>query len=47
MITFAEHIHRIQPIIDQMNAIHWKGRRENFLAALRQEIGLYYTSSAS
>ena len=44
MITFAEHIHRIQPIIDQMNAIHWKGRREKFQAAHQQEIELYYTS---
>ncbi|MBQ6256378.1 MAG: plasmid mobilization system relaxase, partial [Clostridia bacterium] len=44
MITFAEHIHRIQPIIDQMNAIHWKGSREKFRAAHQQEIDLYYTS---
>ena len=33
MITFAEHIRRIQPIIDEMNAIHWKGRREKYRAA--------------
>ena len=44
MITFAEHINRIQPIIDEMNAIHWKGRREKFRAAHQQEIDLYYTS---
>lgn len=44
MITFAEHIHRIQPIIDKMNAIHWKGSREKFQAAHQQEIDLYYTS---
>jgi NADH dehydrogenase/NADH:ubiquinone oxidoreductase subunit G len=44
MITFAEHIRRIQPIIDEMNAIHWKGRREKFRAAQQQEIDLYYTS---
>ena len=44
MITFAEHIRRIQPIIDEMNAIHWKGRREKFRAAHQQEIDLYYTS---
>ncbi|MBQ9262671.1 MAG: hypothetical protein IJ189_00500, partial [Clostridia bacterium] len=44
MITFAEHIRRIQPIIDQMNAIHWKGSREKFRAAHRQDIDLYYTS---
>ena len=44
MITFAEHIHRIQPIIDEMNAIHWKGSREKFRAAHQQEIDLYYTS---
>ncbi|MBQ9342962.1 MAG: hypothetical protein IJT99_02065, partial [Clostridia bacterium] len=44
MITFAEHIHRIQPIIDQMNAIHWKGRREKFRVDHQDEIDLYYTS---
>ena len=44
MITFAEHIRRIQPIIDEMNAIHWKVRREKFRAAHQQEIDLYYTS---
>ena len=44
MITFGEHIRRIQPIIDQMNAIHWKGSREKFRDAHQQEIDLYYTS---
>ena len=44
MITFAEHIRRIQPIIDEMNTIHWKGRREKFRAVHQQEIDLYYTS---
>ncbi|MBR4334097.1 MAG: plasmid mobilization system relaxase, partial [Clostridia bacterium] len=44
MITFAEHIRRIQPIIDEMNAIHWKGRREKFQAAHQSDIDLYYTS---
>ena len=44
MIIFAEHIRRIQPIIDEMNAIHWKGRREKFQTAHQQEIDLYYTS---
>ncbi len=44
MITFGEHIRRIQPIIDEMNAIHWKGRREKFRAAHQQEIDLYYSS---
>ena len=44
MITFAEHIRRIQPIIDEMNAIHWKGRREKFQAAHQNDIDLYYTS---
>jgi len=44
MITFAEHIRHIQPIIDQMNAIHWKGSREKFRAAHQQDIDLYYTS---
>lgn len=44
MITFAEHIRRIQPIIDEMNAIHWKGRREKYRTAHQQEIDLYYTS---
>ena len=44
IITFAEHIHRIQSVIDEMNAIHWKGRREKFRAAHQDEIDLYYTS---
>ena len=44
MITFAEHIRRIQPIIDEMNAIHWKGRRKKFQAAHQSDIDLYYTS---
>ena len=38
------YIRRIQPIIDQMNAIHWKGSREKFRTAHRQDIDLYYTS---
>ena len=44
MITFGEHIRRIQPIIDEMNAIHWKGSREKFRAAHQNDINLYYTS---
>ena len=44
MISFAGHIHRIQPIIDEMNAIHWKGRREKFRAAHERDIDLYYFS---
>ena len=44
MITFAEHIRRIQPVIDEMNAIHWKGRREKFRTTHQQEIDLYSTS---
>ena len=44
MITFAEHIHRIQPVIDEMDGIHWKGSREKFRAAHQDEIDLYYTS---
>ena len=44
MITFAEHIRRIQPVIDEMNGIHWKGRREKFRTDHQDEIDLYYTS---
>ena len=44
MITFAEHIRRIQPVIDKMNSIHWKGRREKFRTDHQDEIDLYYTS---
>ena len=44
MITLAEHIHRIQSVIDEMNVIHWKGSREKFRAAHQDEIDLYYTS---
>jgi len=43
MITFAEHIRHIQPVIDEMNGIHWKGRREKFRADHQDEIDLYYT----
>lgn len=28
MIRFGKNILETQPIMDQMNAIHWKGRRE-------------------
>ena len=44
MILFGENVQRIQPIIDQMNAIHWKGSREKFRAAHQNDINLYYTS---
>ncbi len=44
MITFAEHIHRIQPVIDEMNGIHWKVKREKFRADHQDEVDLYYTS---
>ncbi|MBR4331823.1 MAG: MobA/MobL family protein [Clostridia bacterium] len=44
MIIFGTNVRRIQPIIDKMNAIHWKGSREKFRAAHQGEIGLYYTS---
>ena len=44
MIIFGTNVERIQPLIDKMNAIHWKGRREKFRAAHQGEIDLYYTS---
>ena len=44
MIALAQHIKRIQPIIDEMNAIHWKGRREKYKAAHQDEIDLYNNS---
>ena len=44
MIALAQHIERIQPIIDEMNAIHWKGRREKYKAAHQDEIDLYNNS---
>lgn len=44
MILFGENVQRIQPIIDQMNAIHWKGSREKFRTAHHNDIDLYYTS---
>lgn len=44
MINFGTNVERIQPLIDKMNAIHWKGSREKFHAAHQGEIDLYYTS---
>ena len=44
MINFGTNVERIQPLIDKMNAIHWKGSREKFRAAHQGEIDLYYTS---
>ena len=44
MIIFGTNVERIQPLIDKMNAIHWKGRREKFRAAHQGEIDLYYAS---
>ena len=44
MILHGENIRRIQPLIDQMNAIHWKGKREKFRAVHQGEIDLYYAS---
>ncbi len=44
MIIFGTNMERIQPLIDKMNAIHWKGSREKFRAAHQGEIDLYYTS---
>ena len=44
MIALAQHIKRIHPIIDEMNAIHWKGRREKYKAAHQDEIDLYNNS---
>ena len=44
MINFGTNVQRIQPLIDKMNAIHWKGSREKFRAAHQGEIDLYYTS---
>ena len=44
MINFGTNVQRIQPLIDQMNAIHWKGSREKFRAVHQGEIDLHYTS---
>ena len=44
MILHGENVRRIQPLIDQMNAIHWKGKREKFRAVHQGEIDLYYAS---
>ena len=44
MILHGENVKRIQPLIDQMNAIHWKGKREKFRAVHQGEIDLYYAS---
>ena len=44
MILRGENVKHIQPLIDQMNAIHWKGKREKFRAVHQGEIDLYYAS---
>ena len=44
MILHGENVKRVQPLIDQMNAIHWKGKREKFRAAHQGEIDMYYIS---
>ena len=44
MILHGENVKRIQPLIDQMNVIHWKGKREKFRAVHQGEIDLYYAS---
>jgi Tfp pilus assembly protein PilO len=33
MIQLGETLLRTKPIVEEMNAIHWKGRREKFQAA--------------
>ena len=44
MINFGTNVEHIQPLIDKMNAIHWKESREKFRAVHQGEIDLYYTS---
>lgn len=44
MILHGENVKHIQPLIDQMNAIHWKGKREKFRTVHQGKIDLYYAS---
>lgn len=44
MIRFTKNIRENQPIIDHLNAIHWKGHREKFRNAHETEINLYQMS---
>ena len=44
MILHGENVKRVQPLIDQMNSIHWKGKREKFRATHQGEIDMYYIS---
>ena len=44
MIRFGKNILETQPVMDQMNAIHWKARREKFRSAHEREINLYQMS---
>ena len=44
MILHGENVKRVQLLIDQMNAIHWKGKREKFRAAHQNEIDMYSIS---
>ena len=44
MILFGGNVQRLQPIIDEMNGIHWKGKRDKFRSDHQEEINLYYTS---
>jgi len=38
MIRLGETLLRTKPIVDEMNAIHWKGRREKFQTAHEAEL---------
>ncbi|MBR5110092.1 MAG: MobA/MobL family protein [Clostridia bacterium] len=44
MINFGANVERLQPVIDEMNAIHWKGTRDKFRAKHQADVDLYYTS---
>ena len=44
MINLGTNAQRLQPLIEEMNAIHWKGTRDKFRANHKADIDLYYTS---
>ncbi len=44
MIRLGETFLRTKPIVDEMNAIHWKGRREKFQAAHEAELRAFQTA---
>ena len=44
LIRYAEICMQVKPLIEEMNAIHFKGRREKFRSAHEPELKQFYTA---